>query len=151
MEKETIIKLFLEHLSTKRNFLAKECDNYRKAASEAPSAMESHSDTSKNQFEKLVDDIEKQIKIIDDAKNLFIKSTAIKNNTVDIGSLVIMSNSEKQSYFLVVPSGTGGSIINFKETEIMAISPDSSFGKVLFGKKEGDSLLINDLKILKVW
>jgi transcription elongation GreA/GreB family factor len=133
------IVLLNKYLGQKKQELSKALEKAREARDGAPSAMESHSDTSRSQNERLVSALEEELKEIE--------SYVSKINPLSLVYLEVKINYEIKK-LLMVPTGLGGAEID----GIRLLSIDSPLGKQVFGKKEGDKLLFNDqeTEILKV-
>jgi len=104
----------------------------KKARDMAPSAMESHSDTTRSEKEKLIYALEKELDILSNIKenDLIIKTYEIKLNDNLMGVCLI-------------PEGLGGETIG----DLKLISELSPLGKLIKNKKIGDEFSFNNKKL----
>jgi transcription elongation GreA/GreB family factor len=144
MDKTEIINKIKEILKTKLNDLNQAVKEARESAKQAPSAMESHSDTSRFQFSQLADNLEeiskKVQKVIDE-----ISKTKSNSEIISEGSLVkIEKNGQNIFYFLSSMSLEDSFLIDGSEFRV--ISTETPIAKSLFEKKAGDLVEINLLR-----
>ena len=143
------IKLIKKHLEKEKQLLLKTLEKAKETRDSAPSAMESHHDTTRNQAEKFVTALEKKLhnleKIISDLPN---PKDIISSNIITLWSYVELNLGENKMKLLVVSEGLGGK----KESDINFISKNTPLGSAIFNGKIGGSFSYNDQKgeILKV-
>lgn len=111
----------------------------------APSASESHSDTSKNQLQTLAFGLDQRV------YDLETEVTSLKNYEVPedmekvlIGSLVEMENvySGERKYCYVLPGGAGTKIDTLKG-EVNIITTKSPIFIAMYAKEKGDEFIFN--------
>lgn len=112
----------------------------KKACDEAPTAMESHSDTLRNQTEKLVIALQEKLKELDH----FISQIPNEDNVtygsiIKLWSQIELTIGETHMNLLLVPDGLGGK--NMEGVKLLSIS--SELGKILLGRKLTDNFLFN--------
>lgn len=142
MDKKDIKNLVLENLVKIREDLVKSRREYKEAAKDAPSAMQSHSDTSRFQFNTLAENIDIQIQKLDEAVAL-IKESGEKSVKTEIGAFVAIKENNRKKYFYLVPEGAGGFEVKRDRSIIRALAINSPIGKYFFGKKIGDKIMMN--------
>lgn len=133
MNKTEIFKKFLD---IQKKTLLKAILKAKDARDNAPSAMESHSDTSRSQNEKLVTALELQLKELESVKH-----------DVQLIYFEIKTNSGLKM-FMIVPMGLGGVEID----KVRLLSSDSPLGGILTSKRIGNKFDFNNqkLEILKI-
>ena len=156
MDKEQIIKLGIKMLKEKIVSLKEAVLKMEKQRQEAPSAMQSWSDTSRFQTGVAIENMDKERSRLEEHLD-FLKSFKIDKKTeITLGSLAEVKDLEKNkaeiyfvSLFADLELKDGGRVIKF-------ISKDSPLIKQLLSKKAGDkaSLQIGrstrELEILSV-
>ncbi len=150
MDKEKVVSAVLKELEKKRDDLSKNYLDYQKAANEAPSFMESASDSSKSQFSTIARNISAQIKVVDSVINFFQSLGSQKFDSVQIGSLVLVNDNGGEKYFFLVPEDGGGITIKLEKREIQTVSSESVLGKILLNKKIDQDVILPNNKIFKV-
>ena len=136
----------MDHLKNLKNYLLKEINKTNKILSatrisrnNAPTAMESKSDTSRSRYESEIEMHELKLKEL----QTIIKQ--IPNHKKDKGIIELWSmaevelSSNKLSLIIVTP-GLGGTKIG----KIQCVSSNTPAGKALLGKKTGDTFSFND-------
>jgi hypothetical protein len=132
-------ELFKRYLDEKKNNLLTSIEKTKDARDNAPSAMESHSDTRRSQAEKLVVALEIEL----DGLLKIVKRIV----DIELLYLEVEINSQLKK-FLIVPKDMGGIEID----KIRLISIDTPLGIVLKDKRSGDVFEFNSqrLKVLNV-
>ena len=130
--------LFKKYLNDKKESLLKSLERAKDARDNAPSAMESHSDTRRSQAEKLVVSFELDLNEVTKLQK-DIDSIELKYIELTIDDLT--------KKFLIVPSGIGGAEMN----GIRFLSVDTPLEIHLRNKNVGDIIEFNNqkLKIVK--
>lgn len=108
----------------------------KKARDEAPSATESHSDTSRSQNERLVIALEEKLVILIKLINQ-VPATLEPKATVRVWDKVLLKGDYMQMEVVLVPEGFGGK----KMGQTRLISVDSPLGANLMGKKYGSKFV----------
>ncbi len=134
-------KLLNKIISKRRQNLNEALNKAKEARDSAPGAMESHSDTSRSQYEKLVGALEQQLKDLEETA----KKINLSNKSFPL--MEIGFNGEKKK-FILVPEGLGGE----ETAEIRLLSENSPLGLQLAGKNIGDKFEFNSqqIEILKI-
>lgn len=140
--KKEIIEMLCDKLQNTLQDIQNHFEAVKQRAIEAPGRMQSRYDSEKQELSYLADALLDRIKRLQQ-EIIILKqhhiSVAAEEET-GIGSLVIiMSKSENEKLYLILPAG-GGEIIKSKilEKEITIISHYSPLGKILLGKTIGD-------------
>lgn len=123
-------------LQTRRGKLILGIESAKKERDQAPSAMESHSDTSRSEKEKLIYALENDLKILDEIiqnapNNL---SNLNSESTVSEWRYVEILLGENLLKICIVPEGVGGEVIN----NVRLLSGASLLGELILNKKRGD-------------
>jgi len=143
------IELIKEHLNREKEFLLKALQAAKETRDSAPAATESHSDTTRSQYEKLVIALEEKVRSIDDFSSILPKNLeSKKTGPISLWSYVEISLNKNIIKLILVPEGMGG-----KELEgIKLISDNSPLGSLLIGKKLGEKFEFNEQrgKVLKI-
>ena len=135
------LQIVNELLTKRKETLLKALGKAKEARNNAPGAMESHSDTSRSQYEKLVGALEQQLSDLEETAKEF----NLKNKSLPL--FEISFNGEKKK-FILVPEGLGG-----EETDgVRLLAENSPLGLQLAGKKVGNKFEFNgqQIEILKI-
>lgn len=133
--------MIIKYLDKQRESLLKALEKAKEARDNAPGAMESHSDTTRSQNEKLVEALEQQLKELEGATkkiNLAGKQFPYFKT----------SFSQEKKKFILVPEGLGGQEID----GVRLLSESSPLGLLLACKNVGDKFEFNSqqIEILKI-
>ena len=141
-------KLLREHFKSERESLMRALDSAKQTRDDAPSAMESHHDTTRNQTEKLVVALEQDLAKLDKNIDLIPKDDPEPADKVSLWSYVELDFDGNQMKIIIVPEGMGGSDID----GIKLISDQTPLGGVLLNKPKEGKLNFNgkSVSILKV-
>ncbi len=138
MDKKDILKKFIEGLEKEVRNLKKSIGMIHKAGVEAPSAMESHSDTTKSQMQNLEaktnEDLFSKERELETLRHFTLNDSFEK---IEIGSLFEVEEEGKQSTFFFLKSGAG-----IKVGECRVITPRAPLGRAFLGKKKGEKVII---------
>lgn len=144
----------MDHLTLVKNAFLKEqkiildsLEKARETRDSAPSAMESHSDTTRSQYERLVFALEEKLKKIEsDIKS--IPDKVIPSDKANIWHYCEIQTPNGLLKVILVPPEMGGK----KAEDMLIISIDSPLGSILLSKKAGDIFNFNNLpyKILEI-
>lgn len=135
--------LFLEELKRQSDFLKMGMADANQVKIEAPSAMESWSDTTRSQKES---EIAQYVSKIKESEEAFVYLSSLKNRNPEnkIGLADIFSakdlSSGEISYYLIAEKG-GGLIL--KEPRAFVISSTTPIANVFLSKKVGDRFEIS--------
>lgn len=134
----------LAFLKKEEQTLTRSWEWAKDARDRAPSAAESHSDTTRSEQEKLVHALERDIKTIKGHIKEVEKMTKSFARSVGKWSYVELDNGGMEMKILIVPEGIGGKDIN----GVKLVSVASPLGSALLEKRMGDSVEINGRGIL---
>lgn len=129
-----------ECLEKDRELVLRAIQEAKHARDNAPSAMESGSDTTRSEKEKLVFALQSSLVEINmNIKNVKMAKRPTSNEKIGIWSYVEISSNETTMALFMVPNGIGGKKIN----NVQLISTSSPLGQVLIGKIHNDNLSFN--------
>jgi len=139
-----LLPALVSELEKEQGLVQRTLEHARFTRDHAPSAMESHSDTTRSEFEKLVFALEDKLKKINSDIKLLAKAPGISGNgPVAVWSLVTLNGVAAPMSVIVVPPGLGGRKLGDKTL----LSSDSPLGSLLLGSSRGQSVTLND----QVW
>jgi len=160
MNKEAAIKGIIKELERQRLELENGLKSAKRDAKESPSAMESHSDTTRNQMQTLAANIERTIKEKEMAilsLNKFLNSSEKQSDTAKEFALVEIENeSGEKRFYAIVPEGGAGATIDEGGVPITSITLKTPLGIALTNKKIGETAIIQNksgnrtIKILNI-
>ena len=153
MDKRKIIELIKGKIGEKIKKDEKTMAGLRQASIEAPSAMESHSDTNKFQFGTMADNLSNLIN--DQYKNILAISSLsqVAGEKVESGNVVEVKDEDSKMHFwyFILPAA-GGIEIDCDEKKIIALTESAPLAKCLLGKLIGETAefsLPNDSSVKK--
>lgn len=131
--------LFEKYIQEKKSNLLSSIEKSKDARDNAPSAMESHSDTRRSQAEKLVVALEIEL-------NELLKISK-RIGEIELLYLEVEIDSQLKK-FLIVPQGMGGSEFD----NIRFLSVNTPLGELFENKSVGDSFEFNSqkMKVVKI-
>ena len=142
MDKNFVVRKTIELLEQDLQSVETNIQNLHATANNAPSPMESWSDSTRRERQSMASDMENTKNALHQAilllKNL---DASLKLNTIQPGALVTINDGGKESLYLVVPFGGGKTIMN-EDISVKTITVDSKIGAALMGKKQGDKTVI---------
>jgi len=135
------LKELKKQLQIKKNNLLLGIKSAKKARDQAPSAMESHSDTTRNEKEKLIYALENELKELDEIILNVPENINNSNINLIVEEWKFVKVLLKNDIFkiCIVPEGIGGHIID----GIRLVSSKSPLGNLILGKKKGDKFIFN--------
>jgi transcription elongation GreA/GreB family factor len=141
-------KTLKKHFNKRKSIILKAIESAKRARDQAPSAMESHSDTTRNQNEKMIEALLGELNLL----NSFLKRTPEKQNqnklNVEEWTYVKAGLGKNVIELCIVPDGFGGQVV--EGTRLISI--ETPLGKVLMNKEENDLFIFNNQegKVLKI-
>ncbi|HBC72606.1 MAG: hypothetical protein UX91_C0004G0014 [Candidatus Amesbacteria bacterium GW2011_GWB1_47_19] len=136
-----IIGELIASLRQEKTLLERNVSRAKFTRDHAPSAMESHSDTTRSEFEKLVFALESQIREIDNRLKLLASVPQISDTgKIRIWSQVTLKNPSSVLKLILTPTDLGGRKIR----DTLLVSENSQLGATLLGKSPGDKLTFNN-------
>ncbi|MGC9610705.1 MAG: GreA/GreB family elongation factor [Minisyncoccia bacterium] len=157
MGKNEVIREILKEIRNQKSEIEAGLISTRQAAKEAPGAMESHSDTTKSQMHTLATNMEKILKekeLIEKFLENLMNAKPEENYSIKLGALTETEDQKHQkTFYLIVPEGGAGVIIQKENTKVVSISPETPLGSELINKKSGDTAILrnkNGEKIIKI-
>jgi transcription elongation GreA/GreB family factor len=141
LKKKVLLEKAIANLQEEINSLEETSKNEHELMKEAPSAMQSHSDTTRSQKEALLLGYAKKIEKKQNSLAA-LKSLKIEHHEyVTVGSLVKIYEEEKTDYFFLIP-GSSGSILEMDGKKITILSPKSVIAQKLFDCEEGEIIKV---------
>jgi transcription elongation GreA/GreB family factor len=136
----------MNHLKILKNYLFQEIEktdktliSLRIARANAPSAMESKSDTSRSKLESEV--TMHELKLIELKKTLnSIPNDKKITNKIELWSFVGVELPSGKLHLMIVTGGLGGTKID----EMQCVSDKAPMGSALMGKKQGEEFSFNE-------
>jgi hypothetical protein len=133
MDKQEIKEKLITYLERQNELLIRSRDQAKIARDSAPSAMESHSDTTRSEKEELVYALDRDIV----AMHAYIKA-ALEMEP----EYLVLTGENSTLKVLLVPAGIGGKMID----DIMLLGMNSPLGQAVAGVKSGDEFEFNGQK-----
>ncbi|MEK7635928.1 MAG: GreA/GreB family elongation factor [Patescibacteria group bacterium] len=160
IDKKCLIEAVINELKRQESEIENSLKATRKAAIEAPGAMQSKSDTTKFQMNILSDTLRATISEKKNAISIlsaFPESQLKLLNSVQIGAIVeLQKNKENFYFYFVLPEG-GGVEVKYDTKRITIITPKTPIARSLIGKNEGDLVefktptgIIQEIKIISI-
>ncbi len=140
MNKHLILEKVINLFNDKVSAVDAEIKEAREQVKNSPTAMESHSDTSRFQFSILLQNLQKRKDELMQVADQLTRITLETGKYAQIGSVVALDCGDP-SYFLL-PKGAGFLEFEIGSTKVIAIGVDTIWGKSLNGHKAGDSFTI---------
>ena len=134
-------------LSEDRRKLVQSIEQARFTRDNSPSAMESHSDTTKSQYEKLVYALEQKLKELDRMIS-HIPDKILTKSDVSLWQVVEFDLGENKLTVMLVPEGFGGK----KFDTVTTLAINTPLGSAIENKTIGKEFLFGDKKgkIIKI-
>ena len=132
----------INHFQNKRNQLLKGIKVAKKARDTSPSAMESASDTTRNENEKLVFALNLELKKLDSIISKIPTDISKKDKELRVEDWCRAKITVGNNIMSVclVPEGLGGEMID----DVRLLSSSTPLGKVLLNKKVKDEFTFNE-------
>jgi len=137
------LQQLLEQLETSVKALTKSRDDTREMAKDAPSANQSHSDTSKFQLSNL--QLSLDASRLETEKTIFLlqKTPLNRCDKIALGAIFtireVASESMGETYFLV--SAGGGEEITLENINVVSITPGAPLVRACLHKNKGDTFV----------
>ena len=146
MNKPEILQIIHEKLSAKIENLERLISETRASNNETKSSMGDKFETSREMVQQEINNLQIQLNENLNARNsLKIINTKL-HQMIGLGSLVETNNG---LFYIAVSLGE----IKLNDKKIFVISTESPLGKLLFGKKKGEEIILNNTKqiIQNLW
>ena len=146
MNKSEILQIIQDKLSAKIENLERLINETRASNNETKSSMGDKFETSREMVQQEINTLQIQLNENRNARNSLKQINTNLHQTIGLGTLV---ETDKGLFYIAVSLGE----IVFNEKKIFVISTESPLGKILFGKKKGDEISLNNMKqtINAVW
>ena len=146
MNKSEILLIIQDKLSAKIENLERLINETRASNNETKSSMGDKFETSREMVQQEINTLQIQLNENRNARNSLKQINTNLHQTIGLGSLV---ETDKGLFYIAVSLGQ----IIFNEKKIFVISTESPLGKILFGKKKGEEISLNNMKqtINAVW
>ena len=146
MNKSEILQIIQDKLSAKIENLERLINETRASNNETKSSMGDKFETSREMVQQEINTLQIQLNENRNARNSLKQINTNLHQTIGLGTLV---ETDKGLFYIAVSLGE----IVFNEKKIFVISTESPLGKILFGKKKGEEISLNNMKqtINAVW
>ena len=146
MNKSEILQIIRGKLSEKTDYLEHLISETRAANNETKSSMGDKYETSREMVQQEINNLQVQLNENIKALNSLKLINTNQHSVIGLGSLV---ETEKGFFYIAVSLGE----IRFQEKKIFVISTESPLAKLLFGKKKGNEISLNNSKqtIQNIW
>ena len=146
MNKSEILQIIRGKLSEKTDYLEHLISETRAANNETKSSMGDKYETSREMVQQEINNLQVQLNENLKALNSLKLINTNQHSVIGLGSLV---ETEKGFFYIAVSLGE----IRFQEKKIFVISTESPLAKLLFGKKKGNEISLNNSKqtIQNIW
>lgn len=149
MNKEIVIQKVVELLKQRVQGIERSIQQALQDAREAPSAMESHSDTSRSEKQRLAANFEQdKTKLAHVMKFVRTIDSSRALATVQNGSLIQAQENETITWYFMIPA-QGGDHLTINNEVLITLSPDSLIGKSFMGKKQNDTVKFQSPKEIR--
>jgi transcription elongation GreA/GreB family factor len=145
-EKTNILDAYIKKQEERIKNLEESFKLTKRKEIEAPTGMQSWSDTTRFQEGELASKIQKQIIMAKQALDKLKSIDRNSNSYISVGSLFTLrdvKNKKVSNYFLIYEE-CSGDILNIKGEKVMIISVTAPLIKVLANKKAGDVVNYGD-------
>lgn len=139
-------KTLMNYFELRKQRIIKAIESAKKARDDAPSAMESHSDTTRNQNERLVHALESELSQLENLTKNFLGLSGKVEPYAQLWRLVEVEVGGDVMKVCLVPEGLGGE----KVKGVSLLSQPSPLGKIIKNKKKGDEFEFNGQKVVIV-
>lgn len=146
MNKAEILKIVESKLNDKIEKLDALITETRASNNDTKSSMGDKYETSREMVQQEINNLQVQLNENVKAKNSLKLINVKPHHIIGLGSLVQTNNG---LFYIAVSLGE----IIFNNEKVFVISTESPLSKIMTGKKEGDELVLNNLKqtILRLW
>lgn len=142
MNKRTLVKKIIAHLTGELELLAKAARAAHSEATDEQSKAENKYDTRGLEASYLARGQSRQAAEVQQAIDQF-QALALRpfapGDPIDLGALVEMESRGEKSLYFMAPRA-GGTEIELEKREITVITPPSPLGQQLFGHRQGEKL-----------
>lgn len=145
MNKKTLIKKIIAHLTAELELYYKAAKSARAEATDEQSKAENKYDTRGLEASYLARGQSKQAADTEAAIGQFEKLNPRKfgaKEGIDLSALVELEGMGETMHYFIAPCAGGTEIVHEKK-EVLIITPQSPLGEQLIGKKQGDRLKVN--------
>ncbi len=137
------LKFIKKYVKNERQSLLRALDAAEEARDSAPSAMQSWSDTTRNQTEKLVFALKKKLDNLENVASTIPDNTkSISTDKISLWNYTEVKLGNLSMKLLVVPENISGKVVK----KIRLISLESPLGKELMGKGSKSQFQFNNQK-----
>ena len=146
MNKQELLNIINIKLSEKIKNFEILITETRASNNETKSSMGDKYETTREMVQQEINNLQIQLNENVRAKNSLKLINTNLHQTIGLGSLV---ETDKGLFYIAISLGE----ITLDKKKIFVISTESPLGKILFGKKKGEEISLNNLnqKILKIW
>ncbi len=141
MNKQLILEKVIDLFNNKISAVDVEIKEVQEQVKSSPTAMESHSDTSRFQSGTLLQNLQRRKGELIKAINQLTRMTLETRECAHVGSIVALDSEDP--LYLLLPQGADFLEFEIEGIKVVAIGADTILGKSLNGHKIGDSFTIN--------
>ncbi len=146
IEKTNILNAYIKKQEERIKGLEESFESTKRKEIEAPTGMQSWSDTTRFQEGELAHVIQEQIATAKQSLDKLKSIDTNNNDYISSGSLFTLrdvNNGKKSNYFLICGE-CSGDVLNIEGKKVMIISVTASLIKTLINKKAGDVVNYGD-------
>lgn len=139
MNKQDIVKTYLEHLDKKIEKSEKALNSLYEGVYSAPGPSQSHSDTTRFQQSNIASDTDVRLISLKKVRAIMATTLLRKSQSVEIGALIVIEDSvyKEREYYFVVPE-QGGDSLDFDGIEIFFVSLQAPIIESISNAKQND-------------
>ncbi len=146
IEKTNILNVYIKRQEERIKGLEESFESTKRKEIEAPTGMQSWSDTTRFQEGELAHVIQEQIATAKQALDKLKSIDTNSNDYISIGSLFTLRNinNEKTSSYFLICEECSGDVLNVEGKKVMIVSVTAPLIKALVNKKTGDVVNYGD-------
>lgn len=151
LHKRQVLARIIAAAEANKAKLKKSLDNIQEEINEAPSAMQSHSDTSRFQTgvlkSALEDECNEAAKFLLAVKKVDVK---VMPASIQVGTIAEIKEGGRSFLAIILPLPGPSERIKFRGQEIKIVTVSSPIGEALIGKRVGDTVTVRILEKVRV-
>lgn len=155
MDKTIILSAVIDELKTEKQEIEAGLKTTKQTAIDAPSPMQSHSDTTKFQMNILADNLKRSLEEKENSINaliLFSQNQPNSSSIIQMGSVIELREAGSVKFYFILPAG-GGIKIEKNNKIITVITPQTPLAAALQGKSKSDKIKFRtkELEIINIF
>ncbi len=141
MDKKDFIEQVVILMEGESEKIKSSFESSRKAAIEAPGAMQSKSDTTKSQMSVLAGNFHDSfLKLQSSIAAIKRIDVSKKYERVGVGAIVLVQEGKTKAYYFVMPPDSGSHEVQYGDGKVCTISLNSPIAQALVRKKAGEQI-----------